>query len=87
MKTISLKISSMVQNEWQVRCIGDVIPELVHLEEDYSPAIKVSEQCCREIADDCRFYLDPNGPETSVGERSAYRALLKQCEAALLVAA
>ncbi|MEX3932104.1 hypothetical protein AB4Y32_09895 [Paraburkholderia phymatum] len=45
--------------------------------------VQVSEQCCREIAATCEFSLDPNGPDTTVGERSASRALLKRSKAAL----
>lgn len=86
MMTISLKLSSTIQHEWEARSIGDTIPEL-DISERYPPVIKVSEQCCREIVADCRFALDPNGPETTVGERSAYRALLKQCETALRIPA
>lgn len=86
MTTISLKLSPTIQHEWAARSIGGTIPEL-DIAAPYPAVIQVSEQCCREIAEDCRFYLDPNGPETTVGERSAYRSLLKQCETALLVVA
>ena len=84
MNMISLKLSPTIQYEWAARSIGGTIPEL-DVAEPYPPVFEVSERCCMEIAADCRFYLDQNGPETTVGERSAYRALLKQCEAALLV--
>jgi len=86
MRTVSLKLSATIQHEWAARSIGGSIPEL-DIEGPYSSLIEVSEQCCLEIAADCRFNLDPNGPETTVGERSAYRALLKQCETALAVPA
>lgn len=78
---IRLRLTPSIVNEWQVRCIGDVIPELKDL--PLAPTISVTVSCCEEIAADCEFYLDPNGPETSIGERSAYRALLKQCKTAL----
>jgi hypothetical protein len=82
MKTITLKLSSTIQNEWASRSIGESIPEL-DIVLPYPPVLKVSPQCAREITADCHFYLDPHGPETTVGERSAYRALLKQCATAL----
>lgn len=78
---VTLNLSSTILNEWQVRCIGEVIPQLADV--TYADKMTVSEECCKEIAADCEFYLDPNGPETTVGERSAYRSLLKQCKAAL----
>lgn len=79
---ITLNLTPSIQNEWSVRSIGGTIPEL-DIELPFPSTLQVSEECCREIIADCKFYLDPNGPDTTVGERSAYRALLAQCESAL----
>ena len=78
---MKLKISPTIANEWSVRCIGDVIPALAEVDLA-QPTIEVDAMVAAEIAADCKFYLDPWGPETTVGERSAYRALLKQIEGA-----
>lgn len=80
---VRLKLSETMQHEWAARSIGGTIPEL-DFAVSYPSVIEVSKDCCQQIADDCKFYLDPDGPETSIGERSAYRALLKQCQTFLL---
>jgi hypothetical protein len=79
---ITLKLTPTIRHEWASRSIGGVIPELDAMDLNAS-MVEVSEPCCREIAADCEFYLHPYGPDTTIGERSAYRALLKQCKAAL----
>lgn len=72
-----LRISSAMQNEWDVRCIGDVIPGLRGV--DYSSgAIEVSDDVLAAIAADCTHYIDPKAVDATVGERAAYRALLNQ---------
>lgn len=76
-QAVKLRLSAAIRNEWDVRCIGDVIPALASV--DYSqPVIEVSEQTARAIADDCRFYMDPAAVDATLGERAAYRALLRQ---------
>lgn len=78
---MKLKISSAIANEWMSRGIGEVIPALDGLDYD-SGTIDVPPSVVREIAEDCRFYIDPKAVDATVGERSAYRALLKQIEGA-----
>lgn len=77
-----LKLSPTMRNEWQVRGIGDVIPAL----DGYAgeEAVLVDAAVLKEIAADCRFYIDPKAVDATAGERAAYRALLKQCEEAKL---
>lgn len=72
-----LRISPTIAAEWDTRCIGDVIPALADI--DYSGgAIEVSPEVAAEIADDCRFYIDPKAVDATGAERAAYRALLRQ---------
>jgi hypothetical protein len=74
-----LSISDSIVNEWQTRAISDVIPRLADI--DFTNgAIEVDDALAQEIAADCRWYIDPDAVEATVGERSAYRALLKQIE-------
>lgn len=82
---VRLRISETMTNEWAVRGIEDVIPRLADCRSYQAPAgeIEVDAALAQEIAADCRFYLDKDGPETTVGERSAYRGLLRQIEKAL----
>jgi hypothetical protein len=81
-RKVRLKLSAAIRNEWAVRCIGDVVPALASIDYD-QPEIEVGELAAREIAADCRFYIDPQAVDATAGERSAYRALLQQIEAAL----
>jgi hypothetical protein len=78
---IKLKLSPAMQNEWQTRCIGDVVPALADW--DGSLSLTVTEQTAREIAADCEFYINPKAVDATVGERSAYRCLLRQVQKAL----
>jgi hypothetical protein len=78
----SLRISPTIAREWQVRCIGDVIPALADLSID-AGALHVSEPVLREILADCRFMADPKCVDASPNERRAYRTLREQCERAL----
>lgn len=78
-----LKISLSIRNEWQVRSIGSVIPALESLPWENESCIEVEPEIAKEIRDDCAFYVDPKAVDASVGERSAYRGLMKQIDAAL----
>ena len=77
-----LKISPSIRNEWQVRSIGDVIHGLNSIAWETQPVVQVDEATAQEIHADCAFYIDPKAVDASVGERSAYRALMRQIEAA-----
>ena len=81
---ITLKISASIGNEWAVRDIWAVIPELPEVPYE-GGTLKVTPQIAKLIADDCAYMIDPDGPEMTVGEQSAYRALLKQIVSALSV--
>ena len=76
---MKLKISKAIANEWDSRGIGEVIPALDMVDRRASE-IEVSPEVASEIAADCRFYIDPEAVDATVGERSAYRALLRQIE-------
>lgn len=80
-KPMLLKISLSIRNEWQVRSIGDVIPALNSLPWKTESVIHVDAQTAKEIHADCAFYVDPKAVDASIGERSAYRALMRQIEA------
>jgi len=74
---IKLKITPAISNEWQVRCISDVIPALDGV--DWTAGqIEVSAEVAREIAADCEFYINPKAVDATAGERAAYRGLLRQ---------
>ena len=77
---VQINLSPTIQNEWQTRCIGDVVPALA----DYAgeASVLVDHAVLEEIKADCRFYINPKAVDATPGERSAYRALLKQCEVA-----
>jgi hypothetical protein len=77
-----LKISTSIRNEWQVRAITDVIPSLAQIPWEMENVIFVDNTTAKEIRADCSFYLDPNAVDATVGERSAYRALMRQIDAA-----
>lgn len=78
---ITLRISEAIRNEWMVRGIGEVIPALDGIE--IGDAITVPESVVREVLADCQYMTDKDGPDTTLGERSAYRALAVQCRKAL----
>ena len=65
-----LKISPTIAHEYAVRSIFDCVqgPGVYDLD-----AADVA-----EIKADSEFYTHPNGPETTIAERSAYRGLLTQ---------
>lgn len=72
-----LRISPAMVAEWDARCIGDVIPALRDI--DYQQgSIEVDLETAAEIAEDCKFYIDPKAVDATAGERAAYRALLRQ---------
>ena len=77
---MKLSLSKVIVQEWQSRCIGDVIPTL----RDWrgSPTVVVDDKTAREIAEDCLWYADPKAVDATPGERAAYRGLLRQCQAA-----
>jgi hypothetical protein len=72
----TLKLSPTIQREWHSRCIGDVIPGLT----DYrgQATVNVDDITAKEIADDCKHYINPRAIDASPAERAAYKALLKQ---------
>jgi hypothetical protein len=77
-----LKITPSIRNEWRVRAIGDVVPALNALPWEAENVIHVDAQTASEIHADCAFYIDPKAVDASVGERAAYRALMRQIDAA-----
>jgi hypothetical protein len=79
----TLRVTPTILNEWQVRCIEDVIPGLGSIGKPGN--IAVSQETLKEIKADCEFMLDANGPDLYPSERAAYRAMLKQCKLALSV--
>jgi hypothetical protein len=80
----TLRISPAIANEWNVRCIGDVIPALA--DRTFEPGkLQVSEPVLREILADCEFMADPRCVDASAAERSAYRGLRDQCKRALSI--
>ena len=81
----ALRISPAIANEWRVRCVGDVIPGLVDKTISPGAPLVVTGDTLNDIIADCEFMLDANGPDLYPGERTAYRALLKQCRLALSV--
>ena len=81
-KTMLLKITTSIRNEWLVRSIGDVVPALNSIAWETESVIQVDAQTAKEIHADCAFYIDPRAVDASVGERAAYRALMRQIDAA-----
>lgn len=77
-----LKITSAIRNEWQVRGISDVVPALAEIAWDVDNVIFVDAATAREIRADCAFQMDPRAVDANLGERSAYRALLRQIDSA-----
>ena len=80
-----LKMSAAIRNEWRVRNIADVVPSLDGAQWDNTSFNTDYDTLCA-IERDCLFMVDPAAIDLSAGERAAYRALLKQCEALLDVA-
>lgn len=78
-----LAITPTIRNEWMSRCITDVVPALADLPWNTAPVIEVGPAVAAEIRADCAFYIDPKAVDATAGERSAYRALLKQIDAAI----
>jgi hypothetical protein len=76
-----LKITPSIRNEWQVRAIGGVVPALNALPWESANVIHVDARTASEIHADCAVYLDPRSAEALAGERSAYRALMRQIDA------
>lgn len=77
-----LVLTAAIVHEWESRCIGDVIPWLSAMTWE-AGAVDVPAHVAREIEADCAFYLDRDGPDSTVGERSAYRGLRQQVNRAL----
>lgn len=77
---MQLRITPAIRNEWLSRGIGDVVPALEILPWHSDSAIEVDAQTAQQIRADCAFYIDPNAVDASVGERAAYRALMKQID-------
>lgn len=81
-ENMRLIISPTIHNEWQVRSIGDVIPSLNTIPWEERATIEVDAVTADEIRADCEFYIDPKAVDATIGERAAYRGLLKQINAA-----
>lgn len=67
---MKIKISPTIAHEYAVRCIFDCVGGAGVYDLDAATIV--------EIRDDAEFYTHPNGPETTIAERSAYRGLLTQ---------
>lgn len=78
-----LKITPTMRNEWQVRDIAAVIPTLAELPWETAKEVEVDTRTANEIRADCAWYIDPKAVDATVGERAAYRAMLRQIDAAL----
>lgn len=78
-----LKITPTMRNEWQVRGITDVIPALAELPWEAEDTVEVDTATANEIRADCAWYIDPKAVDATAGERAAYRAMLRQIDAAL----
>lgn len=78
-----LKITPTMRNEWQVRDITAVIPALAALPWESANAVDVDAATANEIRADCAWYIDPKAVDATAGERAAYRAMLRQIDAAL----
>lgn len=69
-----LLLSITIRNEWQARCIADLVPGLAgyagesHIDIDASTA--------KSVAQDCRFQVSSQGIDHSEPVRQAYHALL-----------
>lgn len=82
---MKLKLTPSLRNEWEVRCIEDVVPSLATIQWRSASVIEVDDSTAAEIKADCEFYIDPDAVDATVGERSTYRALLRQIENASVV--
>lgn len=81
----TLKLTPTIANEWLVRSIGGVIPELDGYAIKPGRKIMVDRATVGQIIDDCKFMADPKAVDCSPAERRAYRAFLAQCERALAI--
>lgn len=81
-KLIRLRITPTLRNEWQVRDITAVIPALANVPWETLNVVEVDTAIAREIRADCAWYIDPKAVDATAGERAAYRAMLRQIEAA-----
>lgn len=77
-----LVITPTIRNEWMTRCISDVVPALADLPWETAPAVEIEPAVAAEIRADCVFHIDPKAVDATAGERAAYRALLRQIDAA-----
>jgi len=67
---MKIKISPTIAYEYDVRAIFDCIR---------GPGVyDLDDETITEIKEDAEFYTHPDGPDTTIGERSAYRGLLVQ---------
>ena len=67
---MQLKISPSIAHEYAVRSIFDCVGGPGEYDLDAATIA--------EIKADAEFYTHPDGPDTTIGERSAYRGLLTQ---------
>lgn len=81
----ALKITPTIANEWLVRSIGGVIPELDGYAIEPGRKIMVDRATVDQIIDGCKFMADPKAVDCSPAERRAYRAMLRHCELVLRV--
>lgn len=80
----TLRITPAIANEWQSRCIGDVIPQLA--DQWIEPGrLAVDHATLQAVVADCRFMADPKAIDCSPAERRAYRTFLAQCERVLAI--
>jgi hypothetical protein len=80
-----LKLSPGIVNEWQVRCIADVIPQLADYAIKVGSKIMVDRETIDAIVADCEFMSDPKAIDSPASERWVYRAMLRQCEQVLAI--
>lgn len=66
-------LSHTIRREWQVRCIGDVVPGLAAYGGEAH--VDIDADTARDIAADCRFQADPKAIDQPPGVRLAYEAL------------
>ena len=81
----TLKLSPIIANEWLVRSIGSVIPQLDDYAIEPGRKIMVDRATVNEIVADCKFMTNPKAVDASPAERRAYRAMRAQCEQALAI--
>ena len=68
-----LLLSHTIRHEWQVRCIGDVVPGLAAYGGEAH--VDIDAHTAQDIAADCRFQADPKAIDQPSGVRLAYEAL------------